>query len=570
MALTRGQILINPEIISGVAADGASLIFYEGSTNGTNTVSLKAPDSLAANYTLTLPADDGTANQYLQTNGTGVLSWVDAPGASAAGSDTQIQYNSSGSFAGATGITTDGSNLLIDSQGDLRLGDGTNYIALQSPASIGAVRTYTLPATIGSAGDILQIASSPTPTATDATLVWANASGTTQSAAGGSGDIQFSDGAGNFTSDTDINFDATNTRLNIGNKTDASGNLFVEGTVFTPVAIKISESGANRGPITNLIRESISPAADDFMASIDWLGAYDAGPPSGVQQGYGYTTIISQIEDPDEDGTSTGSIGPTSSFSVYLSNKDAGNLGIVSRSFYSTSNGSSVVANWPVASVNYTGFTIQCTNDSGGSTSNVSVGADSRLLSCTYQGTSVFQISPDGVAIGQGISLQDDDRTNTVLIQAPANVTNDYIITLPAAGGAANDILQFDGSQNASFVSNTRTLNFVIDGGGSAITTGKKGVIVIDGDYTVTGWTIIADQSGSIVVDVNRSTFTGFPTTSSIAGTELPTLSSAQKAEDLTLSSWTTTLSARDVIEFEVDSATTVTRVTVALRLVPS
>ncbi|MGA0823750.1 MAG: hypothetical protein ACO3PG_04755, partial [Pelagibacteraceae bacterium] len=213
MALTRGQILINPEIVSGIATDGASIILLEGSNNGSNTVTIKAPNVLGADYTLTLPADDGTASQFLQTNGSGVLSWVDAPGSAAAGSDTQIQYNSSGSFAGATGITTDGSNLLIDSQGDLRLGDGTNYLAIQAPASIGANRTYTLPTTIGSSGDVLQIASSPTPTATAATLVWANASGTTQSAAGGSGDIQFSDGSGNFTSDTDINFDATNTRL---------------------------------------------------------------------------------------------------------------------------------------------------------------------------------------------------------------------------------------------------------------------------------------------------------------------------------------------------------------------
>lgn len=35
-----------------------------------------APSSLAADYTLTLPADDGTPNQVLATDGSGVLSWV--------------------------------------------------------------------------------------------------------------------------------------------------------------------------------------------------------------------------------------------------------------------------------------------------------------------------------------------------------------------------------------------------------------------------------------------------------------------------------------------------------------
>ena len=108
----------------------------------------------------------------------------------------------------------------------------------------------------------------------------------------------------------------------------------------------------------------------------------------------------------------------------------------------------------------------------------------------------------------------------------------------------------------------------MIDGDGAAITTGIKGHVVIDADYTVTGWTVITDQTGSITVDVNRATFTDFPTTSSIAGTELPTVTSGRKAEDLSLSTWTTTLNARDILEFEVDSASTVELVTVALRLV--
>lgn len=38
------------------------------------------PHSAAASYTLTLPNDDGTADQVLSTNGSGVLSWADAGG----------------------------------------------------------------------------------------------------------------------------------------------------------------------------------------------------------------------------------------------------------------------------------------------------------------------------------------------------------------------------------------------------------------------------------------------------------------------------------------------------------
>jgi len=38
-------------------------------------VSLKAPSSLTGNYTLTMPVDDGAANEMLITDGNGVLSW---------------------------------------------------------------------------------------------------------------------------------------------------------------------------------------------------------------------------------------------------------------------------------------------------------------------------------------------------------------------------------------------------------------------------------------------------------------------------------------------------------------
>ena len=43
--------------------------------SGGEYVALQAPTTIAASFTLTLPADDGDASQYLQTNGAGVLDW---------------------------------------------------------------------------------------------------------------------------------------------------------------------------------------------------------------------------------------------------------------------------------------------------------------------------------------------------------------------------------------------------------------------------------------------------------------------------------------------------------------
>jgi hypothetical protein len=54
--------------------------FRETTANGTNYVALKAPASLASDVTFTLPSADGTANQVLQTNGSGVLSFATVGG----------------------------------------------------------------------------------------------------------------------------------------------------------------------------------------------------------------------------------------------------------------------------------------------------------------------------------------------------------------------------------------------------------------------------------------------------------------------------------------------------------
>jgi hypothetical protein len=88
----------------------------------------------------------------------------------------------------------------------------------------------------------------------------------------------------------------------------------------------------------------------------------------------------------------------------------------------------------------------------------------------------------------------------------------------------------------------------------------------IDFACTVNQWTIVADQTGSIVVDVKRATtFAGFPTTTSIAGSEKPTITSSTKGQDTNLTTWTTSIAAGNILEFVVDSVTTVQRVTVAL-----
>jgi hypothetical protein len=168
----------SPQTISGnkivtfpVGVENFYLI--KNSTSGANTVQLKAASGSGATVTWSatekswkLVYFDGVA-----TN-TGVyeIALASPPG----GSNTEIQFNNSGSFGGSENLAWDGSNLQIGDQGDLRLGDADNshYIALQAPSTVASNVTLTFPATDGDADQFLQTNGS-------GVLAWAAVSGGT-------------------------------------------------------------------------------------------------------------------------------------------------------------------------------------------------------------------------------------------------------------------------------------------------------------------------------------------------------------------------------------------------------
>ena len=91
-------------IIGNSTTVGGGIKLNEGTNNGTDNIIIKAPNTLAASYTLTLPADDGTPGQFLKTDGSGVLSF-----------DT---IYSSFTITGDTGTDTFNTNETLDFQGN--------------------------------------------------------------------------------------------------------------------------------------------------------------------------------------------------------------------------------------------------------------------------------------------------------------------------------------------------------------------------------------------------------------------------------------------------------------------
>jgi len=110
-------------------------------------------------------------------------------------------------------------------------------------------------------------------------------------------------------------------------------------------------------------------------------------------------------------------------------------------------------------------------------------------------------------------------------------------------------------------------ITVLFDGGGSAITTGVKCFMRVPFDCTITEVVLLADQSGSIVIDIWKDSYANHPPTDadSITASAPPTLSTAVKSSDSTLTGWTKSVSEGDILAFNVDSATTVTLVTLIL-----
>ncbi len=112
-------------------------------------------------------------------------------------------------------------------------------------------------------------------------------------------------------------------------------------------------------------------------------------------------------------------------------------------------------------------------------------------------------------------------------------------------------------------------LEFIIDGGGSVITTGVKGYLEIPFNCTIERVTLLADQSGSIVVDIWKDTYANYPPidANSVTSSTPPTITTTFKSQDTTLTSWTVTLTKGDTLRFNVDSITDIQRVTLSLKV---
>ncbi|MBA7541958.1 hypothetical protein ES705_34274 [subsurface metagenome] len=112
--------------------------------------------------------------------------------------------------------------------------------------------------------------------------------------------------------------------------------------------------------------------------------------------------------------------------------------------------------------------------------------------------------------------------------------------------------------------SNDAALVFIIK---DADSTGLKGFLQIPFGCEITGYSILADVAGDIVVDIWKDVFANFPpdVADTITAAAKPELSAAQAIFSTVLTGWTIAIAALDVLGFNIDSVTTITSITITI-----
>lgn len=176
-------------------------------------------------------------------------------------------------------------------------------------------------------------------------------------------------------------------------------------------------------------------------------------------------------------------------------------------------------------------------------------------------------IPADGTFSSQGATAWNDEH---VLTQD----TNKLLGRSTAGVGATEQISVGSGlTLSAGTLSATSVLaaiGYTIVNGDDVIATGVAGTgIQVPFNCTINSVTLLAAQTGSIVIDIWKDTYGNFPPTvaDSICASAKPTITASNKSTDSTLTGWTKTITAGDILYFNVDSAATIRNVVLTLQV---
>ena len=169
------------------------------------------------------------------------------------------------------------------------------------------------------------------------------------------------------------------------------------------------------------------------------------------------------------------------------------------------------------------------------------------------------RLNPTGnVVIRSGSSLEFNNASNTNFATLGfISPTSNFNLTFPNDVGNQDDVLQRNAtSGELAYVDNRKVANAVFYGGTNPIGAGSTVILSVPGTCSVIEARLIAGETDSMTVIVERSTAVVTPSWSDISNGGV-VLTSAIGVSDTTLTSWTTALNRGDLLRFRVTSAPT-------------
>ena len=507
------------EITGGLQLKQAGAIeLYDLQPAQDQKVSVRAPNDLVSSFSLILPDSMGVSGYVLgiKSSVTGELEWIDIGADSPlvqsggntlgegitmgtldansvsliAGGNPQLVVDPSGNTR-INGTLTVAEKMIIESQGaeiigplalqnqaQIRLYEaapGTDYVALQSPLSIPAIYTLTLPTTAGSFGQVLS-----------------------------------TDGAGNLSW---ASSPAPAGAVMLGGNTVAAT---MDVGTNNGYALRLETSGSPRISIASgggITMHQLISAEDNIRLEDQHQVIFEDSGSNTVAL-YAPATISSSyaLALPTADGTS----------GQVLTTNGAGQL--------SWSSGGT-----PANAVLLGGNTVSATMDVGtnnGYALRLETSGTPRISIASGGGITMHQ----PISAEDNIHLEDqhqvifeDSGSNTVALYAPATISSSYALALPTADGTSGQVLATDGAGNLSWASSPAPVNAVLLGGNTVASTMQVGtlnahdlalftsgssrlVIGSEGVYAATvdpdfGLAVIMDNTGKIGTSVSSRRF---------------------------------------------------------------